>query len=103
MDKRDEKMIRNPDRVKQAVEFQGMKFGTGWPTDFDGVVEYHNKGWIVFEAKYKNKEPLDGQKLALRRFAKDMAKSGKFAVVFIVEHDVADVNEEVYLKDCRVP
>ena len=103
MDKRDRDMIRNPDRVKQAIEFNGMKFGpSGYPTDFDSVVEYHDKGWIVFEVKYKDTRPQLGQKLALQRFSNDMAKSGKFAIVFIVEHDISDPNEKIYLRDCRV-
>lgn len=92
----------NERRVKQLLKFDGMTIGRKCFTDFDAVMEYDNRAWLVFEAKYGNKDVPYGQRLALERFVRDMHRAGKDAVAVVVQHNVSDPRRSVFLKDCNV-
>lgn len=85
------------DRGCQALRFDGMIYQNITPTDIDGLMELHNKAWIVFEAKHRNANCKYGQKLALERFCADVTNAGKHCLVMIVEHDVDNVTDDVFL------
>lgn len=43
--------IRFPARMKQLVSFTGMTIenkGNCYPTDIDGLIEYHDKGYVDY-------------------------------------------------------
>lgn len=88
------------DRLRQPVIFKGINFGTIFPTDVDGLIEYHNKAYIFFDVKYKDKEVPIGQKIALERLVKDTAH--KESIALIIEHEEKDTNKGVMVKDCVV-
>lgn len=95
--------IRNADRAKQLISFEGMELGEkAWPTDFDAVIEWHDSAWIVFEVKLWNAPVPYGQRLALERYVRDTHKAGKRAVALVVEHGISDTSREVPLADCNV-
>ena len=95
--------IKSRSRAKQLISFEGMEFGERiWPTDFDALIDWRNKAWLVFEVKVYDKDVPYGQKLALERFVKDACKAGKRAVAVVVEHTVLDPNQDVTLVDCMV-
>ncbi len=94
----------NKDRARQLIAFEGMKYGNITPTDIDGVIEYHNKGYVIFEVKHGEKDVPYGQKLAIQRMVADTGRidSGKKSLAIICEHNVEDPNESVMAKDCMV-
>ena len=95
--------IQNRERARQLIDFEGMELGERvWPTDFDAVIEWHDEAWTVFEAKYLEKHMPTGQRLALERYVKDTHKAGKLAIAAVVEHDVADPEQDVRLAECIV-
>ena len=89
-------------RGRQLLRFDGMQYGSITPTDIDGLIEYHDKLWIVYEAKLEDKEVSQGQKLALERFIWNVRIAHKHGIALIVVHKIKDANKDIYLKDCEV-
>lgn len=95
--------INNPARAKQLIDFQGLDIdGYIYPTDIDGLIEYKDSEYIIFEVKYGDAEVPFGQKLALQRMVDDFTKVGKQAVVLICEHEVRDTDRPVIAAWCKV-
>lgn len=95
--------IQNPKRMKQLIDFKGLELDSGiYPTDIDGLIEYHNSEYIIIEVKHGNADVPYGQKLALRRMVDDFTKAGKRAMAIVCEHRVDDVNQPVIAAKCKV-
>lgn len=95
--------ILNPYRMRQLIDFQGLDIdGYIYPTDIDGLIEYKDSEYIIFEIKHGDAEVPFGQRLALQRMVDDFTKIGKQAVVFICEHSVRDANKPVIAAWCKV-
>lgn len=95
--------INNPRRAKQLIDFKGLEIdGHIYPTDLDGLIEYKNSEYILFEIKHGSAEVPLGQKLALQRMVDDFTKVGKQAVVFVCEHSVHDPDKTVVAAWCKV-
>lgn len=84
----DRGVIRNRVYANQVRDFSGLRYGNMTPTDFDMVLDYHDKCWAYGEFKYKDTELPFGQRLALERQCDDMAKV-KPALAIIASHDCA--------------
>lgn len=91
----------NINRGRQLLLFDGMQYGNITPTDFDAVIEYKNRLWVVFEAKLAGKDVPIGQKLALERFVQDIKGVKKHGVALVVEHNT-NLDEDIILRDCLV-
>ena len=98
----EEKYWWNKDRARQLIRFDGLKYGNITPTDIDGLIEYQNKLWILYEAKYADKDVPQGQRLALERFIQNVKGDGKHGIAMIVQHDVKDTRKEIFLGSCKV-
>lgn len=95
-------MIQNRDRLNQFIDYSGLMFGSIHPTDNDGEIEYHDKAWIFFEIKYRHKDIPYGQRIALERKTDDIERGGKSAVLFVAEHYVDDVKQDIDAATCKV-
>jgi len=95
-------VYQNPNRGKQLIRFDGIKYENITPTDFDGVVEYHDRIWVLFEAKLAGKEVPYGQKLALARFVADAGRAGKCAIAMVVDHYSDNPADDIILRNCYV-
>jgi len=95
-------MIYNRERLNQFVDYSNLTIGSIHPTDSDGEIEYKDKAWIFFEIKYRSKELPFGQSLALKRKIDDISKAGKPAVLFVAEHYVDDVRQDIDAAECIV-
>ena len=63
-----ESRIHNKRKMKQLIDFKGCAVDGGmYPTDIDGVIEYKDSKYIIFEVKYGDSEIPIGQRLALQR------------------------------------
>ena len=89
--------------MRQLIDFTGLELEGGiYPTDIDGLIEYHNQEYILIEVKYgKTKVPF-GQRLAIERMVDDFTKIGKPAVAIVCEHTVKDADKHVVAAACRL-
>lgn len=90
------------DRARQLIRFDDMIFGNITPTDIDGLIEYHNKAFILYEFKHGDAEIPKGQKLALERMVDAFTKSGKKAVAFLCKHSVDNPDKDIRAADAIV-
>lgn len=95
-------VYENPQRARQLIRFDGMSLMRKCFTDFDAVMEWNDRAWLVFEVKWTKKDVPTGQRLALERFVRDASKAGKYACAAVVEHAVRNPMRDVYLKNCKV-
>ena len=95
--------IENRRRARQIIDFANIHIGEkGMPTDCDGLIEYHDKAYVLFELKHGAKDVPLGQKLALVRMCDDFARVGKPAVFIVAEHDVDDPEIDIDAAACLV-
>lgn len=87
--------IITPDRAKQIRDFSGLLFGTITPTDLDGLIEYHGRGYVIYEVKLSGTQILDGQRLALARLTDDLERARRPALCIIATHNTTDVAEPI--------
>lgn len=94
--------IKYTERARQINDFSGLRFENITPTDCDGIIEYKNNLYILFEVKYKGVDMPYGQRLALERMCNDFQKMGKKCIVLLIEHDIYDTNLSVDVANCKV-
>lgn len=95
--------IQNESRMRQLVDFKGLDIdGYIYPTDIDGIIEYKDSEYIIFEIKYGDAVMPIGQRLALQRMIDDFTKAGKQAVAFVCEHTVRNKDKPVVAAWCKV-
>lgn len=94
--------IENFERFKQVISFQKMVFERGIsPTDFDVVIDFGGKEWVLGEVKRIGTYVPIGQKIALTRALQAHKKVGVKVLGFVCVHDVP-VDEPVIVADCVV-
>lgn len=98
-----ESRINNPHKMRQLIDFKGCSVGEGmYPTDIDGLIEYKDSEYILFEVKFSGAPVPIGQRLAIQRMIDDFTKVGKQAVALICDHTVRDPNKPVVMAWCKV-
>lgn len=89
--------------MKQLIDFKGLSIdGRLYPTDIDGIIEYKDSEYIIFEVKYGSAKMPFSQKLAIQRMVDDFTKIGKQAVAFVCEHTVRNADKPVVAAWCKV-
>lgn len=94
--------IQYAERFKQPLLFEGMVFDKIYPTDIDAFTEYHNRVFIIMEVKGEGVPLNYGQSTCLCRIVDTIAKAGKYAVLYVCRHTIADRRQPIYLKDTIV-
>lgn len=95
--------ILNPKRMKQLIDFKGLELDNGiYPTDIDGLIEYHDSEYIILEVKHNKAKVPWGQRLCLQRMVDDFTKTGKKAVAIVCEHEVDNPDIPVVAALCNV-
>lgn len=88
---------------RQLLCFDNIShYGKATPTDIDGLIEYHDKQYVLLEIKRKGVQVLYGQRVALERMVNDFRKAGKEAIAVVAEHTVFDPSEDVDVAECLV-
>lgn len=81
--------IRNIERYKQLLDFSGMQFERGiTPTDFDFVLDFGSKEWIVGEFKTEGNSIPWGQRRCLTSALEVHYQLGIFTLGFIAIHNI---------------
>ena len=97
--------IRNPDRVKQVIDFGGLRYGPDgrmFPTDIDAFMEIRRQLFIFYEYKYRGTDIKGGQKPALMTLVNLLRSAGKEAVLFSCLHDEADPSKPINAAEAEV-
>lgn len=89
-------------RRRQIIDCHGLRIGNITPTDCDGLIEYKNKAYIIFELKRRGVDVPHGQLLALERAIDDWRRAQKFALLIIAEHDIENPEEDIDAAKCVV-
>lgn len=100
--------INNVDKMAQVINYEGIGKDGIRPMDIDGFIEYHDKGFIVYEFKYA--DPISGRKFgmseaqeaALTRLVDALESAGKEAILFQCEHHMKDERKAIPGKDAVV-
>lgn len=95
-------VIEHDARSRQINDFSGLLYGNITPTDIDGLIEYRNKAYVIFEVKYGAKDVPYGQKLAIERLVNDTSNMGKQSIALIIEHNVDDASKQIPVAECNV-
>lgn len=81
-------VIRNSLYSTQVRDFSSLRLGNITATDIDGLIEYKNKGYLLFETKFLNTELPHGQRLALERLSDDLHRV-KPTLLIIASHETS--------------
>jgi hypothetical protein len=92
--------IRNRQHIRQVKSFEGLRWGTGSPTDIDAFIDFNNKVFIFVEAKRGAAALPRGQSLALERLCDACGTPERYCIVFNVQHDQAE--DDIRLGECEV-
>lgn len=97
-------VYKNLKRGRQLIRFDGCDIpGTNiTPTDIDAVYEYHDKAYLFIEVKCIGVDITKGQETFLKRITFDTAKQGKKTIGLLVEHNVINTDEDVWLTECII-
>lgn len=87
--------INNRERMRQIIDYDGLRYDTITPTDVDGLIEYKGKAYAIIEMKHGSKEVPKGQLIALERMAQDLSACGKLVTVFVCEHTVDNPERDI--------
>lgn len=88
-------VIKYRQRSEQIKDYGGMLFGNITPTDIDGLIEYHGKGYIIIELKLRDTPLAYGQRLALERLTDDLNGAGKATICIIAGHNIDNPTEDI--------
>ena len=99
-DNRGKVQFRN--RMKQIIEFDGIKYGNITPTDIDGFFEKENEGFVFYEFKLDGCDMPTGQSLAYKRVVDALQTADKKSILFLCKHNVQNPMEPVPAKDAIV-
>jgi hypothetical protein len=80
--------------MRQLVDFKGMDYGTGYPTDIDGFLEIKGRVFIFVEMKFHGTDLSIGQRLAYEHLVDNINKP---SIAIIAEHYIADPEEDIIM------
>jgi len=84
-----------PNRAKQIKDFSGLLFASITPTDIDGLIEYHGKGYVLIELKLGDAQVPQGQRLALKRLTDDLQRANRLTLCLIAKHETVNCDEVI--------
>lgn len=94
-------VIRSRASASQIRDFSGLRWGTITPTDIDGVVEFQDRAYVLFELKYGETHVPHGQRLAIERMCRDLRKAGKPVLGMIARHNTHP-SDDIHAADADV-
>ena len=80
--------IKNIDNFKQCLDFSGLRDGSWLATDFDCVMEFQDKLFLIIEIKhFSNSNIPVGQRIALERFCRRLNSNTSRCFILVGEHN----------------
>lgn len=82
--------IKNMERYKQLHDFSELIFERGiTPTDFDLVIDFGRRQWVLGEIKSVGKALPRGQRMAIEAALLAHTQAGIDCLGFVADHDTA--------------
>lgn len=94
--------ILNRKRKNQIIDFSGLRYGRGTPTDIDGLLEKDRKAFIFYEYKLGNAEMPEGQRETFMRLVDALASADKKAILVVCSHDTENPEQDIDGANSRV-
>jgi hypothetical protein len=95
-------IIKNRQRAKQLLAFDGMVYGKCKPTDIDLAIDFQGRSFVFAELK-GNRAPLTlGQKIHLQGLVKAIRAGGRLAWAIHAHHNTPSCHHDVSVKDAEV-
>lgn len=80
--------IRNPERYRQPHDFSGLQFERGiTPTDFDLVLDFGGREWVVGELKLQGTKVPEGQLRAITSALNSHTLAGVRSLGLVAVHN----------------
>lgn len=100
-------LMKNPKRGKQLIRFDGFGFNNNQlksvgATDIDAIVDVRDKILIIFEVKLYGKQVPKGQRYVLQRLVEDAKKANKHSIAIVLDHDIEDPIQDIFLANLIV-
>ena len=97
-------VINNRQYALQIRDFSGIRYENITPTDIDGLIDFHNRLFVLMEFKHINAPDVYGQKLAIARVVDNIMSSGRRSVGIIAEHNTSgDIDcANCFVREVRV-
>lgn len=93
--------IYDVERATQQRDFSGLRYGSITPSDIDGMIEWKDKCYVIYEAKLSTVLMLPhGQQVMLEKICDDLQKV-KPTIVIWFKHDT-EPNEPIPFAACKV-
>lgn len=80
--------FHHPERARQLLSFDGLRWGEKTPTDLDLLVDFGGRGFVLVECKYKDTALPRGQELALERLQDAARRGGVPTLLLHASHSV---------------
>jgi len=94
-------LIRNREKAKQILAFDGMKYGKCSPTDIDVSMDWQGKTFVFVEMKGRGAPLTLGQRLHLEGLCKAIVAGGKHAYAILAVHDEPNTEQDVEVAICE--
>jgi hypothetical protein len=90
MSKDDESEIIYHNRIKQVLDYAGMKRHRNIrPSDIDGVYDYNGVAFLYIEAKKEGRDIDNGQRMLYENICKSHQKAGHEAATIMFTHNTS--------------
>jgi len=90
------------ERFKQLLSFEGLNFERNiTPTDFDAVIDFGSKEWVLIEYKHEGNSLSWGQRKCLSSALEAHQKQGIAALGILAVHNTKS-DELIDAASCRV-
>ncbi len=93
--------IENPQRARQLIDFEGLRFENKLFTDLDAFQEYEGIAYVLVEFKYENGFMRQGQLRGHVTMCDDLTKL-KPTILMLARHHVHDPLQPVDAASCIV-
>ena len=94
------RLIRNRDKAKQLLAFDGLSWGTSRCTDLDVSLDWGQQTFCFIEIKTEGVPLTVGQRIHLTGLVDGLRKGGKEAYAIVACH-VTPTTEDVHVAQCR--
>ena len=95
-------LVKNRDRAKQLLAFDGMQYGRCRPTDIDLSVDFQGNMFVFAELKGVGVQLTLGQRIHLTGLVDAITAGGKQAVAILAHHDTKDCDHDVHCAESIV-
>lgn len=95
-------LIKNRERAKQLLAFDGMQYGKCRPTDIDVSIDFQGKTFVFVELKGAGAPLTLGQKIHLQGLVHAIRAGGRMAWAILAHHDTPDCEHDVHVGEAKV-